>query len=49
MSNAVQHLAGLAKKSAINCDEQHEYMAFADHKGWMPHKWVIDAMAWEQR
>lgn len=41
---ALAQLLTIAKTSARNCDEQHEYMKGASSPEWQPHKWVIEAM-----
>jgi hypothetical protein len=41
---ALAQLVTIAKTTAFNCDEQHEYLKGAGGKDWQPHKWVIEAM-----
>lgn len=41
---ALAQLVTIAKTTARNCDEQHEYMKGASGQEWQPHKWVIEAM-----
>ncbi|WP_313644878.1 hypothetical protein, partial [Pseudomonas sp.] len=44
MDIATQQLVTIARTTAYNCDEQHEYMKGAGGNGWLPHKWVVEAM-----
>lgn len=41
---ALAQLVTIAKTTAYNCDEQHDYMKGCNLPEWNPHKWVIEAM-----